>query len=213
MPKTIVYRLPKSEDDEVLKIQSRPMKLIRLKSLQLDPASFHSKYDVEVKYEQELWLSRLRGKHVQHFVLMSVDDTHDEKREIPLDDTTEFLGVMVVINEYEEESVAQTKSGKVADSNSWSVPTYFLGYLYVDSSLRSQGLGTKIIKESIAWIKEDARSKDWPSVRYRVTAMHGNDRAVNLYVRNGFKVDSIGKHGDDSDDVYTQLSMVIETGQ
>lgn len=210
MARDIVYRLPKSLDDDVLRIQSRPSRLIRLRSLQSDPTHFLSKYDVEIKYKEELWLSRLRDPHVQHFVLVTVDDNYDDKGEISLNQNTEFHGMMVVINEYEEEQAECTKAeeGDKIRGNS-ALPTYFLGCLYMDTSFRSQGWGTKIIQKGIEWVRQDARSKGWPSVRYRVVAMDGNDRAVNLYLKIGFKIDGVKIQGNDPGDVHTELSMII----
>ena len=212
MPKTIIHHLAKSTDDEVLKLQSRPMRLARLKSLQTDPTHFTSKYEHEVKQEEEFWLARLRPAHVQHFAVLTTDNDQTDSTCILFDDSTVFHGFMVVTNEYEEETTDAANAGRLVDQKVMDeIPTYFMAAFFVDQVLRSQGIGSRIIQASIDWVRKDGKAKGWPRVRYRVTALQGNDRAVGLYLRNGFKVDITNKQGDMADDIYTELSMIIET--
>jgi len=90
------------------------------------------------------------------------------------------------------------------------LPKYFLGVVWVDPLMRGQGIGSKIIKESIDWIKQDARANSLLRVRYRLAAMEGNDRAVALYTRLGFSIDQAKRTDAAETDTETAMSMIIE---
>lgn len=206
-----IYRLPKSEDLDVLKTQSRPLKIARLKSLKEDPANFYSKYENEINQNQEFWLDRIRPRFVEHFTAVISDTNGSSDETLTIDDKTEFISVGVVINEYEEELADAAQAGTTLQVQpSEKTPVYFLGVLWVDKSLRGQGVGSRMINESIAWIKEDAKSRGWPKVRYRVTALDGNARAIKLYQSLGFDIDRVKVQGQDPDDVFTDMSMVLD---
>lgn len=210
MDKITIVRFPKSADTEVLMKQSRPMRIARLKSLQSDPTHFYSKFENESNQDTEFWLNRLRPGHVQHFVAVCSEKPIEKPDDLVLDAATEFKGFAVVVNEYEAELAERAKEGEVAyESSTRDLPTYFLGAMWVDTSVRGQGIGSRIIQESIAWIKEDARTKGWPKVRYRTTALHGNDRAANLYRSLGFDIDQDDRYRESEQDLATHLSMIL----
>jgi len=53
--------------------------------------------------------------------------------------------------------------------------------LYVDSTVRGQGVGSELMRRSLAWLAErGARSK-------LIVAACGNDAAIRFYARFGFK--------------------------
>lgn len=206
-----IYRLPKSEDLNVLATQSRPLRIARLKSLQADPTSFYSKYENEVNQDREFWLDRLRPKFVEHFAAVISDTNHHSDGLLAIDDTTEFPAVGVVINEYEEELADAAQSdNNLQNEKGETLPAYLLAALWVDRSIRGQGVGSRMINESIAWVREDAKNRGWPKVRYRVTALHDNNRAMKLYESLGFHVDRVKLQGQDKDDVFTEMSMILD---
>lgn len=185
-----IYRLPKTTDSELLAAQSGPMRNARLRSLQEDAASFKSKYEDEVGQPPEFWLNRLRPENCQHFV--ATTDPWDGI------ENTEFKAFMVVLTE----DLASKKH---------NIPTYMLAAFWVAQEVRGQNVGSRMIEESVQWIKEDARWNCWPRVRYRLGVEPNNHRAIKLYSRTGFSVVSIGSEEDDDrfDDGFFEMRMSI----
>lgn len=141
-----IVRFPKSEDTEVLIKQSRPMRIARLKSLKSDPTHFYSKFENESNQDTEFWLNRLRPRHVQHFVAVCSEKPIEKTEALVLDAATEFKGFAVVVNEYEAELAEKTTEGATApESITNDLPTYFLAAMWVDTSLRGHGIGSRII--------------------------------------------------------------------
>ena len=196
-----IRRLPKSNDIEVLKAQMRPLKEVRLRSLELDPQNFYSKYENEIKQPDNFWIDRMRPEYVQHFVAVSAETGADADT---IDEQTKFTSFLVVVREYNV-SEDQADVGQKAE-----LPKYFLGVVWVDPLMRGQGIGSKIIKESIDWIKQDARANSLLRVRYRLAAMEGNDRAVALYTRLGFSIDQAKRTDEAETDTETAMSMIID---
>lgn len=215
MANVTIYRLPKTEDSQILATQSRPLRLARLQSLQFDAQSFSSKYDDEVKQPEgsDFWLNRLRPKHVQHFVAVQSDGSSALGQTLPIDQSTEFKGVLVLINEYEEKLEENANMGVTSQAISEDeLPNLFLGAFWVDGGLRGQGIGARMVNDSIVWLVEDARSKNWPKIRYRVTVKKSNDGAIKLYKKLGFsRIEDDKRRVHDESDGFIELSMIIDT--
>lgn len=166
------------------------MRNARLRSLQEDAASFKSKYEDEVGQPLEFWLNRLRPENCQHFVATTE----------PWDgfENTEFKAFMVVLTE----DVTNKKH---------NIPTYTLAAFWVAQEIRGQNVGSRMVEESVQWIKEDARRNCWPRVRYRLSVEPNNHRAINLYSRLGFSVVNRGSEEDDDrfDDGFSEMRMSI----
>lgn len=217
-----VCRLHKTNDEEVLKAQSPPFRTARLKSLQSDPASFRSKYESEVDQPIEFWIDRLRPAHVQHFMLIDLPeaDIHFEGSKsaqgVNLRPDVQIMGFMVVINTSEAARTQKPDAHEMEmekKDNPEGLETYWMAALWIDPSLRGQQFARKIIEASIGWMKEDAKARSLRKVRYRTTALQGNNRAVKVYEKNGFVVmDAHVKGEDDGDNVYVEMyqDLVVE---
>lgn len=186
-----IYRLPKTTDLQVLIALSRPMRIARLRSLQEDPESFKSKYEDEIEQPLEFWLNRLKPEDCQHFVATTTPPDDPEN--------VEFKAFMVVISE----SVSDKKH---------NIPTYFLAAFWVASELRGQRVGTRVVEESIRWVKEDAKMKGWTRICYRLAVAPNNRRVLNLYNRLGFSMVSKGSEEDDDgfEDDFFEMRMSID---
>ena len=91
-----------------------------------------------------------------------------------------------------------------------SIPTYKLAAFWVDPEMRGQKIGSKIVEESIQWIREDARKNGWKRIRYELGVRPDNYRAVNLYNRLGFS--SVSKDSEQdptSDDGLVEMRLTI----
>lgn len=186
-----IYRLPKTTDHEVLEAQSRPMRLARLRSLQEDAASFKSKYEDEIDQPPDFWLNRLRPKDCQHFIATTTSWSGAED--------IEFKALMVVLTD----NISNKKH---------QIPTYHLAAFWVAHELRGQKVGSRMIEESIEWIKEDASMKGWTQIRYRLGVEPNNDRAIKFYTRLGFSMVSRGSENDDDgfEDDFFEMRMSID---
>lgn len=201
MTNTIIYRLPKSNDIDELTAQMRPMKEARLRSLKQDPEKFYSRYENEVDQPAEFWIDRLRPKNVQHFVAVAVKGKPQWELEV-VDEQTQFMAFMVVIKEFEDVLANAEDEGA-------KLPTYFLAAVWVDSSLRGHGVGSRMIQQSIEWIKEDASEHGLQKVRYRLAAIEGNDRAVELYIKLGFAVNLSRRRDVVETGTETTMDMIV----
>lgn len=190
MAEVRVYRLPKTTDPVSLETISKPMRLARLRSLQLDPKAFKSKYEDEVTKPPEFWLNRLRPENCQHFV--AEVPSSDESKDV------EYKAFMVVL-------------APSTPTEEHSMPTYMLAAFWVDPEMRGQKIGSKIIQESVQWIREDASRNGWEKIRYELGVKPDNYRAINLYNRLGFSSKSKGEEEDPtSDDYLLEMRMTID---
>lgn len=185
-----IFRLPKSVDPDVLLAQSIPMRAARLRSLHEDAASFKSKYEDEIRQPREFWLNRLRPDDCQHFIATMSQETSPQG--------VEYKAVMVVLTE----DISNKKH---------QIPTYLLAAFWVAQEIRGQKVGSRLVEESIRWIKEDAKVKGWSEVRYHLGAEPNNHRAVKLYTRLGFCMVNKGSVEDDDpfEDDFLQMRMSI----
>lgn len=195
-----VFPLPKTDDEQVLAAQAHSLRNVRLRALERDPQGFRVKYNDEVDKPLDFWIDRLRPAHVTHFVVAparSKGTTH-----LVADESTEFLGVLVVVAGAPPRS--ENPAGEGDDL------TYALFSVWIDPSLRGRGAGSEMIRESIEWIKADASTKQSRVVRVNTSATQGNARAVRFYQKLGFVVDELS--GDDEQDHgETPLTMRIDT--
>lgn len=188
-----VYRLPKTTDPVLLNTHSRPLRLARLKALQVDAKAFKSKYEDEITQPPEFWLNRLRPENCQHFVaeVPSSNDTKD----------VEYKAVMVVLS----------PSIPMEEHN---IPTYMLAAFWVDPEVRGRKVGSKVFEESVQWVREDARKNDWKQIRYELHVKPSNDRAINLYNRLGFLPVSKSSEEEEEettpDDYLAEMRMTID---
>ncbi|KAK5947131.1 hypothetical protein PMZ80_001278 [Knufia obscura] len=205
MPSILVCQLPKSDDIDVLKAQMKPMKEVRLRSLKQDPESFCSRYENEVDQPDEFWIDRLRPKHVHHFVAIAVEEGMSQEGLAVMDEQTEFLAFMVVVNEH--------TSQFTVDKGENELPIYSLSALWVDPLLRGQGIGSKIVRRSIDWIKKHASEHNLQKARYRLAAKAGNDRATKLYTNLGFSVVPVRLNEEEVEhDITIAMEMILNLG-
>lgn len=185
-----VHRLPKTLNPVLLETHSRPLRFARLKSLQLDAQAFVSKYEDEILQPPEFWLNRLRPANCQHFV--AVASPQDDSKDV------EYKAFMVVL--------AASAPTEVHD-----LPTYVLAAFWVNPEMRGQKVGSRVVEESIQWIREDARKHGWEQIQYQLEVKSSNHRAINLYERLGFSSQSEDKRADaTAEDQLTKMSMKID---
>jgi ribosomal protein S18 acetylase RimI-like enzyme len=97
-----------------------------------------------------------------------------------------------------------------APTEEQNVPTYELAAFWVDPDMRGQKVGSRIVEESIRWIREDASKNGWKQTRYQLNVKPENHRAINLYNRLGFSFVNKSNESDSSaEDGLVKMSMNI----
>lgn len=213
-----VCRLHKTNDEELLKLQSASFKPARLRSLQLDPQGFSSRYENEVNQPIDFWIDRLRPDFVEHFMLIEAAESatgevaDGEALVVGLERETRLMGFMILIND----SLAARAKGRDMEH---SVPeeflgleTYYMAAMWVDPSARGQGSAGMLVQASINWIKADARSRELKKVLFRTAAFATNLSAIRAYEKKGFVIakghDEVLKDGRSLYNMY--LVLVID---
>jgi ribosomal protein S18 acetylase RimI-like enzyme len=82
--------------------------------------------------------------------------------------------------------------------------------LYIDSGLRGQGLGKGLVQATIQTAKDDAFSANVPSPFCTTSVRHGNDHALQLYMRIGFEIIDPDHHGEKDGRPY--ISTILRVG-
>lgn len=184
-----IWRFPKPKDLTQLQIQAQATREIRLRSLKLDPEKFYSKHDDEVKQALDFFMGRLRPDWVEHFVATEVTDQTklDQKGNPILDENSIFEAILVMINENAKEE--EKRSGDNDPSAAQEcLPTYSLAAIWVDPEHRGYKLGSRMISESLRWLREDALQRGWKRVLCQLAVKPSNEAAIRLYHRFGFEV-------------------------
>ncbi|HIE85912.1 MAG TPA: GNAT family N-acetyltransferase [Gammaproteobacteria bacterium] len=136
-------------------VEWRKYRAVRLQALQDSPDAFGSTYIESVKYPDEQWLSRLE----------SINPVSD----LPLGAFVSDMAVGLAWGRIEPDH-----PGRADLYQMWTSPEY-----------RGQGIGKKLLTESISW----ARQQQARDLYLGVTM--GNSMAAQLYVNAGFE--SVGE--------------------
>lgn len=207
-----VHRLAKTHDDVELRIQARATREIRLRSLKLDPEKFYSRYENEVKQPLDFFVDRLRPAWAEHFVatVIMYESIRDDHGDPVLDEHSKFEAILVMINEHAKKEETAIKEGQSKlDLSEECLPTYSLAAIWVAPEYRGQKLGSRMIVESLQWLRGDAAERGWKRVRCQLVVKATNVNAIRLYRRFGFRVVSgmeVGKELADE----VSMAMIID---
>ncbi|KIW52790.1 hypothetical protein PV05_08410 [Exophiala xenobiotica] len=183
MAKFVVYKLPDPapDHDTLLEFASR-LKALRLQTLKEDPDSWISLYAREADQPQDFWMSRLKDSSATHLVLVSVDSSHDASE----GETTallqgEWVGFAVILTPERH----QNDTANHMESNS---SEYLMASVSVRSDVRGQGLGKLLVQAAIQTARNNALEKHNSSSCLTANVRHGNDHALQLYQKLGFRI-------------------------
>ena len=167
------------------------MRAARLDSLKLDPESFMSKYDSEVKQPIEFTIGRLRERNAWTFFLVrSPEESASRNPDVLLHEDTEYVGFCVMIDlqsiparMIEREGISYTDRGA----------EWFMAAVYADRSVRGSGAGKRMVQFGLDTIRDFSRKNGRPNAVCITAVRHGNNNALELYKKLGFEV----TNGDD----------------
>jgi ribosomal protein S18 acetylase RimI-like enzyme len=163
---------PAPDHDTLLEYSAR-FKRLRLRALKEDSRSFISKYENEVAQQQDFWLNRLMADRVVHLVLAQEDGVNTNKTLLQ----KQWVGFVVI---------SAAPNNQALDSS--SPAEWYMAAAYIEPEVRGQGLGKRLVQATIDYIKDQASTEDSKHVCCSTSVRHGNDNALELYQRLGFRI-------------------------
>ncbi|KAK5053968.1 hypothetical protein LTR84_001930 [Exophiala bonariae] len=168
-----IHTLPKLDQaDTTFQEFSRRLKNLRLQSLKADPDKWVSIYDSEVNQPDDFWWNRLQDSQAIHHILVkntSESDGPDSKSVLL---AGEWVGFVVII---------------VPDAENKS-PEYLMNALYIDTQARGIGLGKRMVRQVIDTVRKHETKAGQAPPFCTASVRHGNDSALALYRKLGFRV-------------------------
>ncbi|OAL23020.1 hypothetical protein AYO20_11082 [Fonsecaea nubica] len=171
-----VHTLPHPAQDHATFLEySSRLKVLRLRSLKEDAKSFISSYESEASQPEEFWLNRLRDDHVTHLILLR----HDAQAKKSTLLEHQWVGFVVIV---------APSPKAVDDSGRSSSAEWYMAALYVEPEVRGQGLGERLVQATIDHVRENSSRESGESPCCLTSVVHGNDNALNLYQKLGFRI-------------------------
>ncbi|KAG2033451.1 acyl-CoA N-acyltransferase [Suillus americanus] len=163
----------------VTELDVEKYKALRLTSLKIDPASFSSTYEREIAFTPEIWAQRLASRFKRTFIA-SVKD------EGSISET--WVGMISVLGPSELIPATLEPLERAGVGGDWDM--YFVAGLWVHPEHRGRGLGTRLVKEGLEWVRTNVDpNSDSEGKRDRmILLLVGNDNASGraLYQKVGF---------------------------
>ncbi|KAJ6020975.1 Acyl-CoA N-acyltransferase [Penicillium herquei] len=172
------FRIPKTDGIEA---SAQKYRDLRLKALKASPSSFSSTYEIEAAFTDTEWVERLILPGREVFICAATPVNHDPSRP----DDIEWIGQVTVrgpasSTEFELPAEAEQPPQKSDEEEErWQMLS-----LFTLPDHRGQGLGGKLCKEAIEYLRSYQSSP--PNIQVRLIVKAGNDITVELYRRLGF---------------------------
>jgi len=222
-----MYTLPRVVDDAEKWSQLRDkLKMLRLKSLQVNPEAFSSTYAEEVKFSNEVWEKRMTNPLALH--LIAVERFSKTESDLPAEEISallsgDWLGVLVLIGPKEDGTVSlhPSRSPGVSSSSkpslsspidreNASMPVYELNAVFVVPEVRGLGLGKKLVDTITQLGISSAKSQGFRAIRLQVRVDADNQPARMLYRSGGYvecKVETLASKEKEKDGVKIPSTM------
>ncbi|ETI21959.1 hypothetical protein G647_06029 [Cladophialophora carrionii CBS 160.54] len=188
--------LPKpAPDDDTLPEYSARLRRLRLRALKEDAKSFISKYEHEADQQQDFWLNRLKADRVVHLILAREDGAKPNETLLQ----KAWVGFVVI----------SAAANEKAPDSLWSAE-WNMAALYIEPEVRGQGLGKRLIQATIDYIRGDASTEDNKPASCVTSVRHGNDNALDLYQRLGFRIVDPNEHTEKDGKEYLTTKLRID---
>ncbi|KAG1735185.1 acyl-CoA N-acyltransferase [Suillus lakei] len=154
-------------------------KVLRLTSLKIDPSSFSSTYEREIAFTPDIWAQRLTSCFKCTFIA-SVKD------EGSIGET--WVGMISVLGPSELIPATLEPFERAGVGADWEM--YFVAGMWVHPEHRGRGLGTRLVKEGLEWVRTNMDPKNDSEGRRdkMVLLLVGDDNESGraLYQKVGF---------------------------
>ena len=206
MAQFVIYNLPTPapDHDTLLEFASR-LKALRLQTLKEDPRSWISLHEREADQPQEFWLSRVKDSSATHLVLVSFDSSHDASE----GGTAallqgEWVGFVVIL-------APEPHQNDTANHVETTSSEYLMASVSVRSDVRGQGLGKRLVQAAIQTARNNAlEMHTLSSSCLTANVRHGNDHALQLYQKLGFRIVDPEYHGEKEGRPYTSNILRVD---
>jgi ribosomal protein S18 acetylase RimI-like enzyme len=184
-------------DHETLVQYSARLKALRLRSLREDTNAFISKYESEVSEPDDFWLDRLKFDRAFHLILGRHGAPESPKDLMQ----KEWVGFVVII--------APSRAG-VESIGQPAAAEWEMAALYIQPELRGQGLGKRLVEATIEYVKEHGLVDGKTTPSCVTSVRHGNERALELYQRLGFRIIDSNEHVEKEGRSYLTTRLKID---
>ncbi|KAJ9638714.1 hypothetical protein H2204_004190 [Knufia peltigerae] len=180
------------------------LKTLRLKTLQEDPGSWISLYKDEVDQPQDFWVSRLRDPRAIHLVIVRHDSSQDN-----VDESTamlsqgDWVGLVVIIT-------PELDHGDGVDEKEQTSSEFLMAAVSVHSGHRGHGLGGRLVQKAIETSRDFALERKITSPYLTAHVRSGNDSALKLYQKLGFRIVQPEYHGEKNGMLYTSTVVRVD---
>ncbi|KAE8149710.1 hypothetical protein BDV25DRAFT_123564 [Aspergillus avenaceus] len=180
-------------------------KALRLLGLKEHPEAFSSKYEIEVKFPRERWVSRIENSAAKTFIALNPHSDSealedDNEHSIPRLFSHDWLGTITIQGPkilYEGDEMLskapwdlffRVEESSVSADVAGGTTVYMLGALFVQDSGRRKGNGRRLIERAVEEVYKEAVESRVSRMLVVVIAEPRNDSALRLYKACGFKI-------------------------
>ncbi|EXJ59077.1 hypothetical protein A1O7_06508 [Cladophialophora yegresii CBS 114405] len=189
---------PAHDHDTLLEYSAR-LKRLRLRALKGDANSFVSKYEHEADQPQDFWLNRLKADRVVHLILTRENEAKPNETFLQ----KEWVGFVVI-------SVVRNDESSDKATDNLSADEWNMAAVYIEPEVRGQGLGKRLVRATIDYIKGHISTEDNKAAYCLTSVRHGNDNALELYQRLGFRIVNLNEHMEKDGKEYFMTDLRID---
>lgn len=105
---------------------------------------------------------------------------------------------------------AERAKREAFDANS-KVADWYMAAIYLDPSVRGKGAGKQLVQAAIDIMRKSSRQAASNAAVVVTNVMHGNDRALALYQKLGYKISNADAIEEKEGRIYhtTELRMIL----
>ncbi|KAF9223000.1 hypothetical protein BS17DRAFT_755427 [Gyrodon lividus] len=135
-------------------------KALRLRSLQIDAASFASNYVCEVAFTDDVWQQRLNSPFKRTFIasVPPEDGRPRATNEVHEDDGKDtWIGMVTVLGPSELLPSILAPFDETGVGANWEM--YFLAAMWVHPAHRGKGIASELVRASLEWVRTNVDPK------------------------------------------------------
>ncbi|OAL07132.1 hypothetical protein IQ06DRAFT_7477 [Phaeosphaeriaceae sp. SRC1lsM3a] len=154
-------------------------KALRLSALKQSPNSFSSTYEIESRFPDEWWESRLQLPRRETFICVAKGDSSSADEWVA---QVTLIGPVTASSYRLPEAAQQPPVGLDEEEEKWQMLS-----LYTLPTHRGKGIAKALCSETFRWLQEAATDKPRPGlIRVRIMVKPENVATVKLYQALGF---------------------------
>ncbi|KAH7066353.1 putative GNAT family acetyltransferase [Paraphoma chrysanthemicola] len=166
-------------ESQLLSRLAQNYKALRLSALQQSPSSFSSTYDIESRFPDEWWESRLQIPGRETFICVANGASSSADEWVA---QVTLIGPVPASSYRLPEAAQQPPVGPDEEEEKWQMLS-----LYTLPTHRGKGIAKALCREAFQWLQAPAASKPRPElIRVRIMVKPENVATVQMYQSLGF---------------------------